>query len=111
MRILRVSAVLCVGAAMMMAIAGGCSQGKCAGCGEVRECGSTAHCKSFKGTPTTINKMCLVMTEDPVDPAVKPVVWKGTEYGLCCEGCRPKWEKLSDAQKGAAVAKALSVSQ
>ncbi len=106
----RVSAVLLASAAMTMAIAGGCSQGKCAGCGDGRECGNEAQCKSFKGTPTTINKMCVIMVEDPVNPATEPVVYKGQKYGLCCEGCRPKWEKLTDAQKEANIARAMAAS-
>ncbi len=71
-----------------------------------------AACRDVKpGTVTTANKMCIMMNSDPVNPATDPVVWKGKKYGLCCEGCRGKWAKLSDAQKDAAAAKVMALPQ
>lgn len=69
-----------------------------------------AYCKSFKGEPTSVNRMCAVMTEDPVDPAVEPATWKGQKVGFCCEGCRPRWAKMTDAQKDASLAQAMKAS-
>ena len=70
-----------------------------------------AQCKMVKpGVVTTPNKMCVIMVEDPVNPATEPVVYKGVKYGLCCEGCRARWEKLSDSQKEANIAKAMAAS-
>lgn len=66
-------------------------------------------CREVKpGVVTTPNAFCVMVPEDPVDPAVAPVEWKGQKLGLCCEGCRGKWNKLTDAQKDAAVAKAIA---
>ena len=71
-----------------------------------------ANCKDVKaGTVTTANKVCVIMLEDPVNPATEPVMWKGQRYGLCCEGCREKWAKLSDAEKTEHVAKAMAASK
>jgi hypothetical protein len=39
------------------------------------------------------------------------VEWKGQKFGLCCNGCRPKWNKLTDAQKDAAAAKVKALSK
>lgn len=68
-----------------------------------------AYCKQIKaGAITTVNAYCPVMLEDPVDPTVTPAAWKGTSVGFCCMGCLPKWTKLTDAQKDAAVAAAVA---
>ena len=71
-----------------------------------------AACRDVKpGTVTTANKMCVVMFDDPVNPATEPVVYKGQKYGLCCEGCRGKWNAMTDAQKDAHIAKAMAASK
>jgi hypothetical protein len=71
-----------------------------------------AQCKMVKpGSVTTANKMCVVMFDDPVNPATEPVVYKGQKYGLCCEGCRERWEKMTDAQKEANIARAMAASK
>ncbi|HMN40694.1 MAG TPA: hypothetical protein PKE29_07585 [Phycisphaerales bacterium] len=70
-----------------------------------------SQCQVVKPGVTTANKVCVIMNDDPVDPEVTPVVWKGQKYGLCCEGCRKKWNAKTDAQKDAAVAQALSMSR
>jgi hypothetical protein len=44
-----------------------------------------------------------------VDPAVT-TQWRGQTVGFCCSGCPKQWEKMSDAQKDAALAKAISLS-
>lgn len=65
------------------------------------------YCKSVKpGEITTVNSMCAVMIDHPVDPSVEPAVWKGKRVGFCCDGCRPRWDGMTAAQKDAALAKA-----
>lgn len=99
-----------VGATMAMAaamlLAGGCNGNK-----QVAH-EDEAQCKMVKpGVVTTPNKMCVIMFEDPVNPATEPVTYKGVKYGLCCEGCRGRWEKMTDAQKEANIAKAMAASK
>jgi len=67
-----------------------------------------AWCKSDKpGTITSVNRMCAVMTEDPVDPACEAIMWKGQKVGFCCDGCKPRWAKMTEAQKDKALAQAI----
>ena len=40
-----------------------------------------------------INKFCAVETENPVDPTVPTVTYKGKVIGFCCEDCAPKFLK------------------
>ena len=71
-----------------------------------------AQCKMVKpGTITTVNKMCAVENDDPVNPKITPVVWKGQKVGFCCDGCKPKWAKMTDAEKDAALAVAIEKSK
>ncbi len=92
--------------AAAMLVAGGCNGNK----KMAHE--DEAQCKMVKpGTVTTANKMCVVMFEDPVNPATEPVSYKGQKYGLCCEGCRGKWNAMTDAQKEANIAKAMAASK
>ena len=43
--------------------------------------------------PTIVNKFCAVDGEDPVDPKVKTVEYKGKTIGFCCAGCDKEFEK------------------
>jgi YHS domain-containing protein len=48
--------------------------------------------------PTTkpavaINKFCAVDSDNPVDPSVPTVTYKGKVIGFCCEDCIPKFNK------------------
>ncbi|MBI5435348.1 MAG: hypothetical protein HZA52_21115 [Planctomycetes bacterium] len=63
--------------------------------------------KRKPGTIVTVNQYCAMVLADPVDPNVV-VEWKGQKVGLCCEGCIPKWEKLTDTEKDAALAAAVA---
>ena len=56
------------------------------------------------GTITTANSDCVIMADEPVDPAVPAAEWKGRKVGFCCASCVPKWEKMTPAQKDAALA-------
>jgi hypothetical protein len=90
------------------ALAGGCAWGHAQGATAQSE----AACRAPKGgTITTANTVCVMVNEDPVDPSVAPVEWKGQTYGLCCNGCRGKWAALSPAEKDAAVARAIAASK
>ena len=59
------------------------------------------------GTITSVNQYCAIMHEDPVDPALATAEWNGQKVGFCCAGCVPKWNKMTPAQKDAALAGAL----
>lgn len=59
------------------------------------------------GTITTENQYCVVMNDDPVDPALTRE-WNGHKVGFCCKGCLPKWDAMSDAEKQAALDKAVA---
>ena len=59
------------------------------------------------GTITSVNQYCVMVNADPVNPEVV-TQWKGQTVGFCCNGCVPKWEKLTEAQKDAALAKAVA---
>ncbi len=68
-----------------------------------------SQCKVVKpGTITTVNKMCAVVNDDPVNPAIEPAMWKGQKVGFCCNGCKPRWANMNEAQKDAALARALA---
>ena len=40
-----------------------------------------------------INKFCAVERDNPVDPTVPTVTYKGKVIGFCCEDCAPKFKK------------------
>jgi len=66
-------------------------------------------CKEPKGgVIITVNEYCAVKNDDPVDPALGFVEWKGQKIGFCCKGCMPKWNRMTDAEKDAAVAAAIA---
>jgi hypothetical protein len=58
------------------------------------------------GEVTSVNKVCVIMNDEPVDPSVASAEWKGEKVGFCCAGCAPKWAKMTPAQKDAALAAA-----
>ncbi|MBL8760129.1 MAG: hypothetical protein JNL50_02405 [Phycisphaerae bacterium] len=71
--------------------------------------GSEAACKEVKaGAVTTVNHYCVVMNDDPVDPELVRE-HKGQRVGFCCKGCFKKWDAMNDAQKDAAIAKAVAL--
>lgn len=82
-------------------LAGGC----CATCNDDHD---EATCKEPKGEVTTVNRMCAVEHDDPVNPAVEAAMYKGQKVGFCCKGCVPKWNAMTDAQKDASLAAALA---
>lgn len=79
------------------------------GCSNKAPAEDESQCKLIKpGTVTSVNKMCVIMHEDPVDPALATADWKGQQVGFCCKGCIPRWNKMTDAQKDEALAKAIA---
>ena len=91
-----------------------CSVLALAGCSGNKQAAAEdpAQCKMVKeGTITTVNKMCAVENEDPVNPKIMPVVWKGQKVGFCCDGCKPRWAKMTDAEKDKALAVAIEKSK
>lgn len=51
----------------------------------------------------TLNAKCPMMGND-VEADGGTVSYKGHTIGFCCDGCAPKFEKLSDSEKVAALA-------
>jgi hypothetical protein len=80
-------------------MAGGCASTQCPDSDDKSKCTAPK-----EGTITSVNTMCAVNHNDPVDPAVATAEWKGQKIGFCCAGCVPKWNKMTPAQKDAAVA-------
>lgn len=69
---------------------------------------SEAVCKEVKpGVVTSVNAYCAIVLDDPVNPEVF-TDYKGQRVGFCCKGCVPKWNALTEAQKDAALAKAIA---
>lgn len=82
-----------------------------AGCAS-RDHAACADCQDPKpGTITTANSVCVIENEDPVNPAIEPAAWKGQKVGFCCKGCKPDWEKKTDAEKDASLARAVAKSK
>jgi hypothetical protein len=68
----------------------------------------TAQCGAPKpGVITSVNQTCVMMPEDPVDPAIVRE-YKGQRVGFCCTGCIPRWDRLTEAQKDAKLARAVA---
>lgn len=83
-----------------------------AGCASTQKAEDESQCKMVKpGEITTVNSMCVVVNDDPVNPAVEPAVWKGQKVGFCCNGCKPRWNAMSDSEKDAALARAVAASK
>lgn len=52
-----------------------------------------------------VNMNCAMKPGSPVDPAVHET-YKGEVVGFCCGMCQSKFDKMTDAEKDAAVKKA-----
>jgi hypothetical protein len=102
MKTTRWTIALCLAAGLL--VVGGCNANKA-------HSESEAECKAVKPGVTTPNKVCVVNHDDPVNPKVQGVVWRGQTYGLCCPGCMGRWNKMTDAEKDTAVAEALAMSK
>ena len=51
------------------------------------------------------NKNCPIMGH-PVSAEGGSTTWNGKTIGFCCDGCKPKFEALSDDEKAAKLAEA-----
>jgi hypothetical protein len=51
-----------------------------------------------------LNTKCPLMPDHPIDPTVTTAYGEG-KVGFCCKGCVPQWNKLTDEQKAARLAK------
>ena len=47
-----------------------------------------------------VNTVCPIMGGE-VQSDGGSAIWNGTTVAFCCEGCAPKWDKLSDEDKAA----------
>ncbi len=52
-----------------------------------------------------LNANCPMMG-NPIEAEGEIVSWQGHTIGFCCDGCAPKFEKLSDEEKVAALKEA-----
>lgn len=69
----------------------------------------SAQCTEVKaGTVISVNTFCAVEHDDPVDPGITPVDFKGQKVGFCCAGCVKKWAKMTDAQREATLKIAMA---
>lgn len=50
-----------------------------------------------------VNTLCPIMGHE-VAANGGSTTWNGQTIGFCCEGCLPKWDKLSDEDKAAKLA-------
>lgn len=98
--------VLTAGLVLGAAAMGGCKSGCCGEC-QTPAAGDVKATEAKAAGP--VNSVCAIENEDPVDESVT-VAWRGQTVGFCCPGCIKEWAKLSDSQKDAAVAKAISLS-
>lgn len=60
--------------------------------------------------PATVNKVCALMHDHPVDPALS-VDYKGQKVGFCCDDCKTEWAGMSDAKRDAQLAGAIAASK
>ncbi|MGD9688703.1 MAG: hypothetical protein AB7K52_02920 [Phycisphaerales bacterium] len=64
------------------------------------------------GMVKVVNRVCPVVQGDAIPGgwAKKELVveWRGQSVAFCCAGCKPRWAKMTDAQKDAALAKATA---
>ena len=69
-------------------------------------------CKKEEAAPTVkfVNSSCPIMTTSKIDPAKVPDTltrdFQGQKVAFCCADCPAAWDKLSDIDKAAKLAKA-----
>lgn len=58
-----------------------------------------------------VNDRCPVMSNNAIDPAKVTAkltrTYKGKKVAFCCAACTVKWDKLTDAEKDAKLAKVM----
>lgn len=94
--ILGMTAVCCLG--LLLVLGAGCK----------KEPEKPAPAEAAEGAVKFVNVRCPVM-DTPIDPAKVPEsltrLYKGEKVAFCCAGCPAGWDKLSDAEKDAKLAK------
>ena len=64
-----------------------------------------------RGKIAVVNAKCPVMPAHAVAGKMASpecvVEYKGKKVGFCCDDCVPQWEAMSEAEKAAALAKAM----
>jgi len=58
-----------------------------------------------------VNSLCPSMKKGKVKAKGGSTVWKGKKIGFCCPGCLKKWDKKTDKDKDAFVAKYVKPSK
>ena len=84
-----------------------------AGCSQPSAPTETADSAQLSATETAAaesvaaadNKNCPIMGH-PVSAEGGSTTWNGKTIGFCCDGCKPKFEALSDDEKAAKLAEA-----
>ena len=65
--------------------------------------------------PAFANANCPIMTKNAINPAKVPATLtrthKGKKVAFCCAGCPKAWDKLTDAEKDAKLAKVAAKSK
>lgn len=56
-----------------------------------------------------VNANCPVMPEDDASASTTLVDYKGKKVALCCPGCVPTWNAMTEVQRDAALAKVVAV--
>jgi hypothetical protein len=70
-------------------------------------CQNTTKAETAAAAPATVNKVCALMHDHPVDPALS-VDYKGQKVGFCCDDCKVEWAGMSDAKRDAQLAGAIT---
>lgn len=109
-----ISTLALVAAASLFSV--GCQQGSKSCTGENAACcegdkvamtgDKAACCEGTKAAAAgaTANSMCVLNPTEHVSEGVM-TEYKGTKVGFCCNGCVAKFNKMSDADKTAKLAK------
>ncbi len=70
-------------------------------------CQNSPKADTAAAAPATVNKVCALMHDHPVDPALS-VDYKGQKVGFCCDDCKVEWAGMSDAKRDAQLAGAIA---
>jgi len=96
---------------------GGCAanqKSSDAACSDKASCGESKDAKNCDGKDCkpiaagekvdTVNTMCVMMPNEAISKGVT-TEYKGMKVGFCCPGCVAKFNKMTDADKVANLAK------
>ena len=113
------------GAITVASLGPGCSESRCCKHGMM---GDASHCSPKGNDPAPsvptkpvagndvaksgtkiVNARCPIMGGNPVAALTRD--YNGQKIGFCCSGCPAQWDKLTDAEKDAKLAKAMAAGQ